>query len=95
MNVSGFYGISRPRGNSGLPSGMPTQMEKVSETLTVLETAQQSNAASIKTVLERVDALAKDFDEFKKQVATPPSAPVAHDGQSSSRRLPSELSVSY
>ncbi|KAL5509937.1 hypothetical protein EMCRGX_G005387 [Ephydatia muelleri] len=45
---------------------------------------------------ERVDTLAKDFDEFKKQVTTkltPPSAAAGQDRQSSGQRIPSELSV--
>ena len=82
-----------------MPSGPPdlptsTQWEKMSEALTVLQTAQQSNLVSIRTVIQRIDALAKDFDEFKKQDTTLPSATTSHDGQSAGRRIPSELSVS-
>lgn len=99
MNAAGFYGRTRPRDGFGMPSGPPdmptsTQWEKMSEALTVLQTAQQSNLVSMRTVIQRIDALAKDFDEFKKQGTTLPPATAGHDGQSSGRRIPSELSVS-
>eukprot|EP00731_Ephydatia_muelleri_P010332 Em0005g918a len=100
MNVAGFYGRPRQREGLGLPSGppdMPAQWEKMSETLTVLQTTQQSNMVLIRTVMQRVDTLAKDFDEFKKQVTTkltPPSAAAGQDRQSSGQRIPSELSTS-
>eukprot|EP00731_Ephydatia_muelleri_P034392 Em0057g24a len=51
----------------------------------------------IRTVMQRVDTLAKDFDEFKKQATTtltPPSAAAGQDRQSSGQRIPSELSTS-
>ena len=101
MNVAGFYGRPRQREGLGLPSGppdMPAQWEKMSETLTVLQTTQQSNMVLIRTVMQRVDTLAKDFDEFKKQATTtltPPSAAAGQDRQSSGQRIPSELSVSH
>ena len=48
----------------------------------------------MRTVIQRIDARAKAFDEFKKQGTTLPSATTGNDGQSAGRRIPSELSVS-
>ena len=66
------------------------------ETIPDLVKAQQSNAVAIQGVMQRMDAIAKDIEDMKKQILLQCQASSASVKSSpSTRRIPSELSVSY
>ena len=66
------------------------------ETIPDLVKAQQSNAVAIQGVMQRMDAIAIHIEDMKKELSPQCQASSASVKSSpSTRRIPSELSVSY
>ena len=68
------------------------KFEKLSETLLDLQEEQRNNAAAIRCVMQRVETIAKDVDDLKKQLS---QRTQATSQSQACKRIPSALSVSY
>jgi hypothetical protein len=101
MNAHGFYGRkgqTTPYASSAssASSDCNDTSQITRETIPDLVKAQQSNAVAIQGVMQRMDAIAKDIEDMKKQISPQCQASSASVKSSpSTRRIPSELSVSY
>lgn len=65
------------------------------ENLPDLLKALQNNAIAMQGVIQRMDVIAKDIEEMKKQLPPQCQASSASVKPSTSKIIPSELSVSY
>ena len=101
MNAHGFYGRRGQSAQyassvSSASSDCNDTSQIPRETISDLVKAQQSNAVAIQGVMQRMDAIAKDIEDLKKQTSPQCQASSASVKSSpSTRRIPSELSVSY